>query len=112
MWINENHVGVWTSPGDFGDRRGKFTPSFWKLEGSQYGILNTWEVNSEGTFIDGQQISKIKLDDLKINEHHSIKIRIGIALKAKHIGGVNIFGKGFGDHDQDIILKLYLDEDS
>ena len=107
VWINEKKVGVWTSPGDFGDRRGKFTPSFWKLEGSQYGILTAWEVTDKGTFIDRRQVSEVNLGDLHLNDHHSIKVRIGIADKAEHAGGINIFGKGFGDYDQDIILKLY-----
>ena len=107
VWINEKEVGVWTSPGDFGDRRGKFTPLFWKLEGSQYGILTTWEVTEKGTFIDRRQISGVNLGDLRINDHHSVKVRIGIAENAKHTGGINIFGKGFGDYDQDIILRLY-----
>ena len=39
VWINEVEIGSWTSPGDYGDRRGKFTPNWWKLEGSQYGLL-------------------------------------------------------------------------
>jgi len=107
VWINEKEIGVWTSPGDFGDRRGKFTPAFWKLEGSQYGILSTWEVTDKGTFIDQRQVSEINLGDLRINDHHSVKVRIGIAGNAKHAGGINIFGKGFGDYDQDIILRLY-----
>ena len=111
VWINEKEIGVWTSPGDFGDRRGKFTPLFWKLEGSQYGILSTWEVTNEGTFIDQKQVSQVTLKDLCLNKHHSIKVRIGIADKAKNAGGINIFGKGFGDYDQEIILKLYADGD-
>jgi predicted transcriptional regulator len=110
VWVNEKEIGVWTSPGDFGDRRGKFTPLFWKLEGSQYGILNTWIITGEGTFIDQSKVSEVKLGDLHLNDHHSIKIRIGIANNAKHTGGVNIFGKGFGDYDQDIILKLYSEQ--
>ena len=112
VWINEKEIGVWTSPADFGDRRGRFTPLFWKLEGSQYGILTTWEVTTEGTFLDRRQVSKVNLGDLHLNDHHSIKVRIGIADKAEHTGGINIFGKGFGDYDQDIILKLYADERS
>jgi len=107
VWINEKEIGVWTSPGDFGDRRGKFTPLFWKLEGSQYGILTTWEVTDKGTFIDRRQVSEVNLGDLRINDHHSVKVRIGIAGNARHTGGINIFGKGFGDYDQDIILRLY-----
>jgi len=109
VWINEKEIGVWTSPGDFGDRRGKFTPSFWKLEGSQYGILTAWEVTSDGTFINGNKVSAVNLADLCLAEHHSIKVRIGIADNAKHTGGINIFGKGFGDYDQDIVLKLCTD---
>jgi len=109
VWINEKEVGVWTSPGDFGDRRGKFTPLFWKLEGSQYGILTTWEVTDKGTFIDRRQVSEVNLGDLRINDHHSVKVRIGIAENAKHTGGINIFGKGFGDYDQDIIFRLFVD---
>jgi predicted transcriptional regulator len=109
VWINEKEIGIWTSPGDFGDRRGKFTPSFWKLEGSQYGILTTWEVTDNGTFIDRRQFSEVSLEDLALNDHHSIKVRIGITDKALHTGGINIFGKGFGDYDQDIVLKLYAD---
>jgi predicted transcriptional regulator len=109
VWINEKQIGVWTSPGDFGDRRGRITPSFWKLEGSQYGLLTTWEVTEKGTFIDRRQVSEAKLGDLKLNDHHSVKVRIGIENNAEHVGGINIFGKGFGDYDQDIILKMYAD---
>jgi predicted transcriptional regulator len=107
LWINNLEVGSWTSPGDFGDRRGKFTPSWWKLEGSQYGLLKTWEITDKGTFIDGEKISDITLKDLNLKEHHSIKTKIGVKEDAKNTGGMNIFGKGFGDYDQGIILRLY-----
>jgi len=107
VWINDREIGVWSSPGDFGDRRGKFTPSYWKLESSQYGILTTWEVTGKGTSIDRRQVSKVNLGDLHLNEHHSLKVKIGITGNAKHSGGINIFGRGFGDYDQDIVLKLY-----
>ncbi|MDR2740533.1 MAG: helix-turn-helix domain-containing protein [Treponema sp.] len=107
VWINEVEIGVWTSPGDFGDRRGKYTPPFWKLEGSQYGLLTTWEVTGEGTFVDRRKVSPVTLKNLHIPDHHSIKVRIGVKESARHVGGLNIFGKGFGDHDQDIVLRLY-----
>jgi predicted transcriptional regulator len=112
VWINEVEIGTWTSPGDFGDRRGRFTPSFWKLEGSQYGILSTWEVTKNGTFIDRLQRSQATLEDLRLDKHHSVKIRIGIADNANHTGGINIFGRGFGDYDQDITLRLYMDDNT
>jgi predicted transcriptional regulator len=107
VWINEVEIGIWTSPGDFGDRRGKYTPAFWKLEGSQYGVRTTWSVNNQGSFVEGQKVSEVTLKDLQVNRHHSIKVRIGVKDNAGHMGGINIFGKGFGDHDQDIMLTFH-----
>ena len=107
IWINRTEIGTWTSPGDFGDRRGQFTPKWWKLEGSQYGLLKHFSVTDEGSFVDGEKISDVKLDDLKINEHHSIRVRLGVKENGEHMGGMNIFGRGFGDHDQGIILRAY-----
>ncbi len=107
MALNNVDIGVWTSPGDFGDKRGKFTPFWWKLEGSQYGLLKHWSVTDEGSFVDGVKISDVNLQDLKINEHHSIKLRIGVKEDAEHLGGINIFGRGFGNYDQGILLRLY-----
>jgi predicted transcriptional regulator len=104
--INGVTIGTWTSPGDYGDRRGKYTPSWWKLEGSQYGLLKNWRVSSAGSFIDGVQISNITLDDLHLSEHHSVTVRIGVKEKAEHVGGVNIFGRGFGNYDQDLVLRI------
>ena len=108
LWVNDVSVGTWTSPGDYGDKRGVYTPSWWKLEGSQYGKLKTWRIGESGTFIDGVRISDTTMDDLDIPEHHSIRMRIGIDAKASHPGGVNIFGRGFGNYDQDIVMRLRL----
>jgi predicted transcriptional regulator len=107
LWINSVELGLWTSPGDFGDKRGKYTPEWWKLEGSQYGLLKNWSVSDEGSFVDGVRISDLRLSDLAITEHHSIKVRIGVKDEAKHVGGLNVFGKGFGNYDQAIVLRLY-----
>lgn len=104
--INGHEVDVWTSPGDFGDKRGKFTPDWWKLAGSQYGDLKRWSITPEGTFRDGQKVSDCSLGDLGLNDHRSIRVRIGVKEDARHPGGLNIFGRGFGNHDQDIVLKL------
>ena len=107
IWINAIEIGSWISPGDFVDQRGMLTPSWWKLEGSQYGLLKHWSVTQEGSFVDGGKISDVNLDDLAISEHHSIKVQIGVKEDAKHLGGMNIFGRGFGNYDQGVILRLY-----
>jgi|YelNatPaOPRAMG01_1025707.scaffolds.fasta_scaffold03378_6 predicted transcriptional regulator len=109
LWINGIEIGTYTVPGDFGDRRGKLTPSWWKLAGSQYGILKRWIVTNEGTFIDEVKGSDVTLEDLKIREHTSIRVRVGIKPEAINVGGLNIFGKSFGDYEQDIVMVMELE---
>ena len=104
--VNDVHVATWTSPGDYGDKRGAYTPSWWKLSGSQYGKLKTWRINGMGSYVDGVKVSNVTLKDLSINEHHSIRVRIGVREDAAHPGGINIFGRGFGNYDQDIVMRI------
>jgi predicted transcriptional regulator len=108
LWVNDVQAGTWTSPGDYGDKRGVYTPAWWKLKGSQYGKLKTWRIASSGTFVDGVRLSEVTIDDVQLSQHHSIRMRIGIDERADHPGGVNIFGKGFGNYDQDIVMRLHL----
>ena len=105
-WVNKVEIGTWTSPGDFGDKRGVFTPDWWGLKGSQYGRLKAWRVTESGTFIDGVKISPVSLKDLELAEHRSIRLRVGVKEGAKNPGGINIFGRGFGNYDQDIVLRM------
>jgi predicted transcriptional regulator len=108
LWVNNVKVGSWISPSDFGDKRGLYTPQWWKLEGSQYGKLVTWQVSRSGTSVNDVQISDISLDKLELDKHHGIRLRIGIDDAARHPGGINIFGRGFGNHDQDIVMRMHL----
>jgi predicted transcriptional regulator len=108
LQVNGVDVGTWTSPGDFGDKRGVYTPDWWKLAGSQYGKLKYWRINDQGSFVDGVRISDITLDDLAIDQHRSIRMRIGVKEDAEHPGGINIFGRGFGNYDQDILLRIQI----
>jgi predicted transcriptional regulator len=108
LWVNGVEIGTWISPGDFGDKRGTYTPAWWKLEGSQYGLNKVWSVTDTGSYIDGIQVSGVLISDLKLADHHSIKVKIGIKPDAQNVGGMNIFGRGFGNYDQDIVLRLYL----
>jgi predicted transcriptional regulator len=108
--VNGSDIGTWTSPGDFGDKRGVYTPDWWKLKGSQYGKLKSFRINAMGTYVDGVKISPFTLKDLDLDTHHSIRLRIGVKPDAKHPGGINIFGRGFGNYDQDIVLRLEIED--
>ncbi|WP_310014711.1 helix-turn-helix domain-containing protein [Brucella pseudogrignonensis] len=106
VFLNGVKLATWTSPGDFGDQRGKYTPDWWKLHGSQYGVLKSWRVTNAGTFIDGTRMSDVTIDDLGLKDHRSIRIRIGVSDTAKNPGGVNIFGREFGNYNQGIKLRV------
>lgn len=104
--INGVEIGTWTSPGDFGDKRGVYTPDWWKLKGSQYGMLKSFRVTPEGSFVDGVKISPVSIKDLSLSDHRSIRLTVAVREDARHPGGINIFGRGFGNYDQDILLRL------
>ena len=104
--VNGVDVGTWTSPADFGGQRGTLTPAWWDSHNSQYGLLKVWRVDREGARVDGLKVSDVTLADLGLAERDFITIRIGVKPDARHVGGVNIFGRGFGNYPQDIFLRL------
>jgi predicted transcriptional regulator len=105
LWINEVEVGTWTSPADFGGQRGRLTPAWWGSHSTQYGLLKTWQVNHEGSFIDGSRLSQTCLDQLELNRPY-ISVKIGVKREAEHCGGVNLFGRTFGNYPHDLVLRL------
>jgi len=108
LWVNDIKIGTWTSPGDYGDKRGTYTPHWWKLKGSQYGELTSWKISDINTTVNQTKVSDVGLSQLALDQHHSIRLKIGIDDEAKNPGGINIFGKGFGNQNQDIVMRLHL----
>lgn len=108
FWVNGHELLTWTSPGDFGGRRGKFTPEYWFINSTQYGLLKTIKIDKNGVYLDDSLINtNIKIHDVNIQNKDFIQFSIGIKQDAIHKGGINIFGKNFGDHKQHIIMKVY-----
>lgn len=110
IFINDIRVAIYTVPGNYSDTRGRYTPDWWGDEFSQYGLLKHIRVNKLDTGIDGQSYSEISIDDLKLHEKEFIKLRFEIEPDAKNKGGLTLFGKGFGNHDQDIKINVYYRE--
>ncbi|NLG72444.1 MAG: helix-turn-helix domain-containing protein [Chloroflexi bacterium] len=106
LWINQVELGYWTSPADFGGERGSLTPSWWDTNNTQYGLLKVWKVTHQGTFVDGVQISQVRLADLNLSPEKPITVRIGVKEDARNVGGINLFGSRFGNYPQDILLRL------
>ncbi len=110
FFINDIDVGTWTCPGNYSDVRGKYTPSWWSSDFSQYGLLKNLRVNQFDTTIDSHKISDIRLEDLHLTDSPFIKLRIGIHPDAINSGGLTIFGSDFGNHNQNILLSVYYSE--
>ena len=47
------------------------------------------------------------LAEFKLEEQEYISVRIGVKEDAVHKGGMNLFGNGFGDYPQDIVMKMW-----
>jgi predicted transcriptional regulator len=106
VWINGVHLGEWTCPGDFGDRRGRLTPAWWPSTNTQYGLQKRWRVAAGGTQLDGMRLSDVSLPALDLQPERPVRVRIGVRSDARHVGGLNLFGRAFGNYPQDLVLTL------
>lgn len=103
--VNGKEIGVWTYPGSFGGTQGTYTPEWW-YKNVRHGLLKTIRITRQGSFIDGVKVSGATIDDLALSYEKEILFRIGCSATAKNCGGVTLFGKGFGNYNQDIEVTL------
>ena len=106
LWINGCDVGTWTSPGDMGGTPGLLTPSWWHEDQTTFGLLKRWSVTNQGSMIDGVALLPITLEQLNLGGSNHIKVRIGIKDDARHQGGINLFGRRFGNYPQDLVMRI------
>lgn len=106
FWVNGIECGTWRSPGDFGGRLGRLNPEWWGSGSTQYGKLVTLEISDDGCTINSVPSSHITLKDFSFSSQSPISVRIGNKPDAEYIGGFNLFGEKFGDHEQNIILSF------
>lgn len=105
--INDKCIGTWTSPGDFGDKKGIFNPDWWYPSWNQYGLLKLLVINHEGTFIDGIKISDVSMLDFDLDYKSPIRFKFEVPSDSEHVGGITIFGKNFGNYNQDINVRIH-----
>ena len=106
FYLNDVFIGSWTSPGDFGETKGIFTPGWWYPNWNQYGMLKLLVINNKGTFIDGLQMSGVSIKDLNLTDRSAIRFRLAVNDDAEHVGGLTIYGKNFGNYNQNIDVKI------
>ncbi|MBW5448570.1 ArsR family transcriptional regulator [Cohnella sp. CFH 77786] len=111
FYFNGVKLGTWTSPGDYGGKqRGRYTPEWWSSDVNQFGLWKTVRVTKSGTYVDGMRISDTTLADLRLEEHFWT-LRFAVEEDSEHVGGLTLYGAGFGNYNQDIRLRVYYGEE-
>jgi len=106
FWLNDKKLGTWTSPGDYGDMSGIFTPDWWFPNWNQYGLLKMIVINKRGTFVDGLKISDVTINQFNLDYKSTLRFKFEVADDAKNVGGLTLFGSGFGNYSQDIKVRI------
>lgn len=104
--LNDVKIGTWTSPGDYGDVQGIFTPDWWFPNWNQYGLLKMIVINKKGTFVDGLKISNVTINEFNLDYKSTVRFKFEIEEDAKNVGGITIFGSKFGNYNQDIKVRI------
>ena len=108
--INGVELLTYTSPGDYGGKIGKLNPDWWCTSYTQYGDLITISINNEGTFLNNQLVNrKIVISNLNLRDSNRLLFSLYNKKDAEHYGGFNLFGKNFGNYEQDIVLSAVYD---
>lgn len=103
--VNGVELVTYLSPGDFGGTRGELNPDWWDDKFTQYGTFVTVAVTNEGVYLNGEKNGATSLKDLKLCQNNRIEFTIFVKKSAKYAGGFNLFGRKFGNHPQDILMK-------
>jgi predicted transcriptional regulator len=84
------------------------TPDWWPS--NQYGRLKTISITPEGTFMDDAKMSDITLAHVLAQIKQFWSIRFEVKAGAKNAGGLSLYGKQFGNHAQDIVMRIFYEK--
>lgn len=104
--LNSIHLGNFTLSGNIGMEQGIYTPNWFDPSFKQHGMLKQILIKNDGTFMDGIKLSDVTIDDFKLDDSSILKFKIATTDNAKYCGGVAIYGKGFGNYNQDIRVRI------
>ncbi|HTG68852.1 MAG TPA: transcriptional regulator, partial [Candidatus Udaeobacter sp.] len=107
--LNGMDIGMWTSPGDYGEVRGRFSPAWWGDRVNQYGLLKVIRIQEDGTLIDGQRMSSVGIGEIGLDRNFWT-FRISVKEDAVHVGGLTLYGKGFGNYNHDIMFRVFYED--
>lgn len=104
--VNENPACKIKLNGDFGERRGKLNPTWLQDNLTQYGLLYNVDIRLDGTYLNEKKVSELSIKDLDLTKKDILTFKLEVTPDTKRKGGINLFGKTFGDYPQDIVLNV------
>lgn len=104
--LNGKKVHTFTISGDYGGLRGLRTPQWWSTSNTQYGELKTIVVDANGTLADGVPVSSHTIESLDLAKGYYFSLSFGVESGGHNAGGMNLFGKDFGNYDQAIKVEI------
>ncbi len=105
LMINDHMITTFRADGDYGGTRGVNNPTWWRDSNTQFGDLKILSVTDNGVFLENQKVSKENIHSLKMSDDYYFTFSIGVDRGAKFPGGLNLFGKCFGNYAQNITIK-------
>jgi predicted transcriptional regulator len=102
--INQIAVGNWIVPLSEDNYHSLYSPSWWDAPRIRSGKIKLLTINQKGAFIDGNNwVSDITIGQLGIRPGKRLRLRV-----SSQGSGVTIFGRGFGNYNQDIsVTSIY-----
>ena len=104
--LNDHYLTQFRVKGDYGGAKGINNPSWWSDSNTQYGELKVLYIDEDGVQLNGQKVSGLTIKDLELQTGYSFAFELGVSDKAEYVGGMNLFGKNFGNYAQDIRVEV------
>ena len=104
--VNDKDITTFRVAGDYGGSRGINNPSWWPDSNTQFGELVVFSITDKRTMLNGKVISRENLNSLRLKESNTFSISMGVDKNSEFPGGMNLFGKNFGNYAQDIRIEI------
>lgn len=106
--VEINHIPVITFmvAGDYGGRLGNYNPAWWSSSNTQYGEYKRLYIRKDGCYMNNRKVSNETIISLGMKDGYSFTFCLKVDENSEHVGGMNLFGKHFGDYAQDITMKV------
>lgn len=104
--LNHHKVALIHTKGDYGGRKGIYTPIWWTESITQFGEYKKVRITHDGCYLDNNKVSDETIESLGLMNGYYFSFILRVDPESQHPGGINLFGRHFGDYAQDIIMKV------